>query len=89
MSELPTAGPGVFLWEGGGGPARDVLGAAVAGSRLSVLVGPEGGLDASEAAALEVAGWSPASLGPRILRAETAVIAAAVLGLHALGEGGY
>ncbi|TNF27480.1 MAG: 16S rRNA (uracil(1498)-N(3))-methyltransferase, partial [Deltaproteobacteria bacterium] len=42
-----------------------------------------------EGAALTAQGWRPAWLGRRILRAETAVLAAATLALHALGEGGY
>lgn len=89
VAGLPADGCGVFLWEEGGPPARDVLAARVTNGELAVLIGPEGGLDAAEAARLEAAGWAPASLGPRVLRAETAVVAAAVLALHALGEGGY
>jgi 16S rRNA (uracil1498-N3)-methyltransferase len=41
-----------------------------------VLVGPEGGLDATEERAALAAGWQAASLGPRVLRAETAALAA-------------
>ena len=41
-----------------------------------VLVGPEGGLDATEVAAAEAAGFRTVSLGRFILRAETATIAA-------------
>ncbi|HEU5322223.1 MAG TPA: RsmE family RNA methyltransferase, partial [Methylomirabilota bacterium] len=37
-----------------------------------VLVGPEGGLAAGEAEAARAGGWTLASLGPRILRTETA-----------------
>jgi 16S rRNA (uracil1498-N3)-methyltransferase len=45
-------------------------------------VGPEGGLGNDEMAAAKAAGWQPVSLGPRILRVETAAVAlAAVLGL--------
>jgi 16S rRNA U1498 N3-methylase RsmE len=42
-----------------------------------------------EAERLAVLGWRSAWLGPRVLRAETAVVAAATLALSALGEGGY
>lgn len=41
-----------------------------------LLVGPEGGFDAGETAAARSAGFQPVSLGPRVLRAETAGMAA-------------
>jgi 16S rRNA (uracil1498-N3)-methyltransferase len=40
-----------------------------------VLSGPEGGLSAAEEAAAEAAGFEPLSLGPRVLRADTAPLA--------------
>ena len=43
---------------------------------VSLLVGPEGGWTDSERAAAIAAEWTSASLGPQILRAETAAIAA-------------
>lgn len=53
----------------------------LAGRRFLLLVGPEGGLDKEEAAAARLAGFADLSLGPRILRTETAGPAA----LAALG----
>ena len=51
------------------------IAAAQAGASLLFLSGPEGGLsEAEEQAALE-AGFQPLSLGPRVLRADTAPIA--------------
>lgn len=41
---------------------------------LRVLIGPEGGLSESESALLADSGWQQFSLGPRILRVETAAI---------------
>lgn len=43
---------------------------------VALLVGPEGGLDPREISAAEAAGFSPLQLGPRILRTETAPLAA-------------
>lgn len=43
---------------------------------IRLAIGPEGGWAPEEAALLDAEGWKPASLGPRILRAETAAIAA-------------
>jgi 16S rRNA (uracil1498-N3)-methyltransferase len=44
-----------------------------------LLSGPEGGLDAQEEALARQAGFTPASLGPRVLRADTAPLAALTL----------
>jgi 16S rRNA (uracil1498-N3)-methyltransferase len=53
---------------------------------LLVLVGPAGGFEPSEASALRAAGFLPASLGPRILRAETAAVAAVSIAQAAWGD---
>jgi 16S rRNA (uracil1498-N3)-methyltransferase len=44
--------------------------------QLSLLIGPEGGLDTVEIEGLESAGWRGLHLGPRVLRTETAGVAA-------------
>ncbi len=46
---------------------------------ICLLLGPEGGLHPSEIAALEQHRFSPFSLGPRILRGETAALAAVAI----------
>ena len=43
---------------------------------ITFLSGPEGGLSAAEESSAKLMGFSPASLGPRVLRAETATLAA-------------
>jgi len=43
---------------------------------LEIAIGPEGGWTPEEEALFDANGWRAASLGPRILRAETAAIAA-------------
>lgn len=45
-------------------------------SRVTVLIGPEGGLAPAEAARAEAAGYTAVRMGPRILRTETAALAA-------------
>lgn len=49
----------------------------------ALLVGPEGGWAVAEAAALGAGGWRQASLGPRVLRIETAAVVGAALLLAA------
>jgi 16S rRNA (uracil1498-N3)-methyltransferase len=57
-------------------------------SRVALLVGPEGGLAAAEVRALTDAGAVAVSLGPTILRAETATMVAAALTAAALRGSG-
>jgi 16S rRNA (uracil1498-N3)-methyltransferase len=44
--------------------------------RVAALIGPEGGWTDAERRAASEAGWRPVSLGPTVLRAETAAAAA-------------
>ena len=77
----PAAGQRLLLsLRDGSQPLRQAAGGA---SQVWVLHGPEGGLTAQEEDAALAAGFVPASLGTRVLRAETASVAAlAVLGLE-------
>ena len=43
---------------------------------MCLLVGPEGGWTGGERSAAVAQGWAPVTLGPQILRAETAALAA-------------
>lgn len=45
-------------------------------TKVCVLIGPEGGFSDTEFEDAEIAGFRPVSLGPRVLRTETAAIAA-------------
>lgn len=45
------------------------------GSRIALLIGPEGGFEPREVQHLEEKGALPVTLGPRILRTETAGMA--------------
>lgn len=54
---------------------RELLESVPPPASVAILVGPEGGLSAEEAAQAAAAGFIPVSLGPRILRTETAGLA--------------
>jgi len=60
-----------WLAHPGGAPP----GATAPGSAVWCVTGPEGGFTDEECAAALTAGWQNVSLGSRILRAETAIIA--------------
>jgi 16S rRNA (uracil1498-N3)-methyltransferase len=61
--------------------SRSLPSAKAASDRIALLTGPEGGWTDPEREAAAAAGWQPVSLGPQILRTETAVLAAlAVIG---------
>jgi 16S rRNA (uracil1498-N3)-methyltransferase len=55
-------------------------------SPLLLLVGPAGGFEPAEVTALRAAGFASASLGPRILRAETAAVAAVTIAQAMWGD---
>ena len=68
-------------------PSRDVL-AAPADASITLAIGPEGGFAARDLQVLDEAGFHGLRLGPRILRTETAGLAAiAALYRYALDEG--
>jgi len=56
--------------------ARNSLATLVRPAAVELLIGPEGGLDASEVQAATLAGYHGVRLGPRVLRTETAGLAA-------------
>jgi len=60
-----------------------VLGELQRPSSVALLIGPEGGLEESEVEKAIAAGFHPWLLGPRVLRTETAPVAAAAV-LHYL-----
>lgn len=59
---------------------------AVPQPAVNLLIGPEGGFDPAEVEQARAAGWIIATLGPRILRAETAALAAVTVIMDRLGE---
>ena len=65
----------LFFYEGGGEPLRTVL-APGSARTLALITGSEGGFSPEEAGAAAAAGAVTVGLGPRILRCETAPLAA-------------
>ncbi len=81
----------LLLWEG---EQEASLNGALAGcnfasgARIQVLVGPEGGFTEEEVRLARSYGIRTITLGPRILRADTAGVVAAAIILHEAGEMG-
>ena len=74
-----------FADETGGTPALDAMRAAP--GPAAVLIGPEGGFDPAERDAIRASPQARGiSLGPRILRADTAAAAAVALWMAAVGD---
>lgn len=67
-------GTKILFYEGGGAPLSASLPAGE--TEVSVFIGPEGGFDAEEVEFAKAHGAVAATLGPRILRTETAPLAA-------------
>jgi 16S rRNA (uracil1498-N3)-methyltransferase len=89
LEALLTAWPGdralFFADELGGEPATMAF--AAQAEPAALLIGPEGGFDDSERAAIRAhPAARPISLGPRILRGETAAIAATALWMATAGD---
>lgn len=69
----------LFFYEEGGDPLRETVARAAlppSGGTAAILIGPEGGFSPEEAARAAGAGARTVTLGPRILRTETAPVAA-------------
>jgi len=64
---------------------RDVLASHPSAEETILAIGPEGGWAEDELQLFQKAGWISASLGPTILRAETAAIAATAITISELG----
>ncbi len=74
-------------------PLREVLAEATgrggyAPLRVAILTGPEGDLAEAESRQAMDAGFLPVSLGPRVLRADTAPVSLIAIAQHVLGDVG-
>ncbi len=79
------AGLKIVLWEKEGTASLKDLLSGKAPEAAALLIGPEGGLSDEEVKLAEGAGFQKAGMGPRILRAETAAVAAAAVIEYAFG----
>lgn len=87
LRKAPHFDTRIMFWEGARHALPLIADRPPGGSRrILVIVGPEGGFSDEEAAAAEQAGVRLATLGPRILRAETATVAACTLVQHVYGD---
>ena len=82
IDELDPSRHLYFADENGGDP----LAATVSEGPAAILVGPEGGFTDEERALIRGAGAAAISLGPRILRAETAALAALAAFMTVAGD---
>jgi 16S rRNA (uracil1498-N3)-methyltransferase len=92
LKEIPTGSLAIMPWEEAEGRTlRDVLASVrmrVAGvvipQTILLFIGPEGGLTAEEVTLARAHGVQIVTLGPRILRAETAALASVASVMFAL-----
>ena len=85
LRDWPAGRPLFFADEMGGAPAAAAMRAQP--GPAAILIGPEGGFDDDERAAIRACPQATGvTLGPRILRAETAATAAVALWMAAAGD---
>jgi 16S rRNA (uracil1498-N3)-methyltransferase len=84
LAQVPPGFRALLFYEAGGEPVAEAVDPAAPGHLL--VVGPEGGFAPEEVEAAIAAGARLTSLGPRILRFETAAIVASALVQHLAGD---
>lgn len=84
LGRAARAGTVLFCYEAGGAPLSKCL--PKAGDAIGIFIGPEGGFAPEEAALAESLGAEIVTLGPRILRTETAALSVLSMILYAKGE---
>jgi 16S rRNA (uracil1498-N3)-methyltransferase len=76
----------LMCWEGGGVDLDQAVAGTARPARVLILVGPEGGFTADEVTLAQGTGARLVSLGPRILRAESAGLAAVAVCQYRFGD---
>jgi len=84
---IPPEAPAFLPWEEEAGRSlKNELQSRRLPAQVYIIIGPEGGLEKEEVAAAQERGVAPVSLGPRILRTETAALAAISMVLYQWGD---
>lgn len=87
LKDLQSCECAMVPWEEASGTRiRDVFAARPGALRLGIVIGPEGGISQNEMERMQQTGALPVTLGPRILRTETAAIAASALCMAMWGD---
>jgi 16S rRNA (uracil1498-N3)-methyltransferase len=86
LTDTPETALRLMLYEGEGTSSLKELLAGDECRQVALLIGPEGGFATEEVASARLHGFLPVSLGPRILRTETAAISAATVIQFACGD---
>lgn len=79
-------GSGIICWEKGEAPFSAAVHEFKDENKIVLCIGPEGGFSEKEVQAAKDCGLTVASLGRRILRAETAALTAVALAQFVLGD---
>ena len=75
---------GIVFYENGGAPLSELI--AGDDRDIGIFIGPEGGIDRAELEQLLARGAKAATLGPRILRTQTAPVAALAVIMQQIGR---
>lgn len=87
LKDLQSCECAMVPWEAASGTRiRDIFAARPGALRLGIVIGPEGGISQNEMERMQQTGALPVTLGPRILRTETAAIAASALCMAMWGD---
>lgn len=83
----PPGATAVYAWEQAAGPSlKKCWDQTPPAGQVVLLTGPEGGLEPREAEELDTLGFQAVTLGPRVMRAETAAIAMLACTMYAAGQ---
>ncbi len=85
VAAMKNASLPLFFYEHGSASLKGAM-ASYSGGEVAIMIGAEGGFDEDEALFAREGGLAMLSLGPRILRCETAPIAAIAAVLYATGN---
>jgi 16S rRNA (uracil1498-N3)-methyltransferase len=86
LARAPERAVKLMLWERARGASLRAALPAQPPEAVALLVGPEGGFTDAEAELAASEGWRPVGFGPRILRSETAAVAAAAAVAASVGN---